>query len=536
MITIRLFQAAVSGVYRETDSWQTVPGRLSDILRERNAAGFDTPCGGRGVCGKCRVGLVTECTLGYSSWAHRKKVTAAEVRESVETVPACQVYLEESAVVFADFGEKNQTLSVRSKNVRTCRRYGAAVDLGTTNVEARLTDLDTGEILGEGAMPNGQSIYGRDLISRLSAVTEGGIPKREECRNATVGTIGSLLERICRDIGCSPEAVENGIERAVIAGNTVMTYFLLGIDAAPLKIPPYAPPILSFPPLSAPLGELPISAAGEIYPVPLLAGLIGGDLTAGIIALNENPDYGFTFGKDGPELLIDIGTNGEILLFTGEKIYAAQTAAGPVFEGEEISCGTRYGAGVVKHLDIEGNSSIFPCCCRERFRLETAGGTEPCGLAGTAIVDLLAELLRTGDVDRTGRLKEPVRITDRLILAKTDVRAVQLAVGAIRAGSALLLEEAGLAGKDLKNFYAAGGLGSGLRIENAKRIGLFPSEVESGRIILCGNTSLEGAAAILRSPELLDQVGAIREKIRYVQLGGNPRFNEEFVRSMTFPS
>ena len=319
-----------------------------------------------------------------------------------------------------------------------------------------------------------------------------------------------------------------------------MTYLFLGIDPHTMTVPPYEPAALDFASRPASSCGFPLAEKGKMIPVPLLGGLVGGDLVAGIFALETNPEYGFTFGQAGPELLLDVGTNSEMLLFKDGKIYVSQAAAGPVFEGDTLSCGSYAKPNAIKHLRITGDGplSSLPAsqtAMRIEYETFTPSDQPPCGLAGSAVIDIAAELLRTGDLDSSGKLKREIPITHDLRLTQKDVRQVQLALGAIRAGMTVLFEAAGTTWQDLKTLYLAGGLGNGISFENAQRVGLFPKEFDSARFIPCGNTSLQGALAILRSEELLKSVRTLREKTQLVALGGNPRFRDEFLRAMALP-
>ena len=541
-IKLRIFQADSAGtVYRKPKLHQCEPGRLSDLLAELGIR-LPNSCGGLGRCGKCRVMLLKKSDPRYRDWYARKAPMVQEVSRSVPSVPACQVFLSESALIFLHTpGEIASASEPRIVTSSAQRQFALAVDLGSTNIDGALLDLETGAVSAPCSVKNPQREYGSDIVSRLGAIV-GRKHLAEECRRKTHEAIGTLLHTLAYHESVPETAVASSVKSAAVAGNSVVTYLFLGIDPRTMTVPPYEPAALDFSPRPASSCGFPLSEEGRSVTVPLLGGLIGGDLTAGIFALQTNPEYGFTFGESGAELLIDVGTNSEMLLFKEGKIYASQAAAGPVFEGESLSCGSRAEPNAIRHIRItdSGPLALLPphraaarIVC-ETFQPDT--GQPPCGLAGSAVIDIAAELLRTGDLDSSGKLQKSIPITDGLRLTQKDVRQIQLALGAISAGLTVLLETAGTKWPEIKKLYISGGLGSGLNFSSAQRLGLFPAAFDPARFIPCGNTSLQGTLALLRSGKLLDTVGSLRKRLVRVALGGNPRFRDEFIKSMAFPN
>jgi uncharacterized 2Fe-2S/4Fe-4S cluster protein (DUF4445 family) len=541
-VRLRLYSVEPGGsVYRKTNDLECEPGRLAEILC-RLSIPLAYPCGGTGRCGRCRVRLLKKSDPLYAAWTRRKAPRIDDVAR-IPTLPACQTFLDESALLFLPpCSEVSSVSSVRfAAQSAAGRRYALAVDLGSTNIDGVLIDLETGNVSPSCSVRNPQTAYGSDIVSRLGAIA-GNRKLAEECRLKTHRALDGLVRRLVDTEEIPETARTSAVTSAVVAGNSVVTSLFLGVETDPMTVPPYEPASLDFAPCPASSCMFPIADGGTLTPVPLLSGLIGGDLTAGIFALQTNPEYGFSFGEEGPELLLDVGTNSEMLLFTEGKIYATQTAAGPVFEGESIGCGSRAAPNAVMRLRIEGGEPLSALSRDEATarirpeRFDPASAEPLCGLAGSAVIDLVAELLRTGDLSLSGKLNAPIPITPEISFSKKDVRQVQLAVGAIRAGLNVLLESAGVSWRDLKRLFLSGGLGCGIDFVAAGRVGLFSEELLPERGLACGNTSLRGVVAAVRRPELIETVARLRERVCRVQLGGNPRFREEFLGAMTFPA
>ena len=539
-IKLRIYQTDLTGThFRQPQTFETEPGRLTDLL-EQQQIHLPNSCGGLGRCGKCRVMILKKSSPDYKLWRNRKKPAYQEVCGAIPSSPACQIFLHESALIFLHKPGEIATASSRPIITSAAQRqFALAVDLGSTNIDGLLLDLESGTVSAPCSVRNPQTEYGADIVSRLSTVVSRKF-SADDCRRKTHEAIRELVHTLAYHESVPETAVTASVRKAVVAGNSVVTYLFLGIDPHTMTVPPYEPAALDFASRPASSCGFPLAEKGKMIPVPLLGGLVGGDLVAGIFALETNPEYGFTFGQAGPELLLDVGTNSEMLLFKDGKIYVSQAAAGPVFEGDTLSCGSCAKPNAIGHLRITGDgplSSLPPSQIPMRMEYETFAPSDqlPCGLAGSAVIDITAELLRTGDLDSSGKLKREIPITPDLRLTQKDVRQIQLALGAIRAGMAVLFEAAGTTWQDLKTLYLAGGLGNGIDFEKAQRVGLFPKEFDSARFIPCGNTSLQGALAVLRNEELLKSVRTLREKTQLVPLGGNPRFRDEFLRAMALP-
>jgi uncharacterized 2Fe-2S/4Fe-4S cluster protein (DUF4445 family) len=423
----------------------------------------------------------------------------------------------------------------------TKRCHGVAFDIGTTTVVGSLIDLCSGEEVAVDSRLNSQVRFGDDVLSRIKhAGTPAGLA---ELRASVLGTIEEIIESLCRNA----HVVRGDIYEITIAGNTTMQHLLAGIDPAQLGCVPFVPALGRSVTLSA--AELGIAihpqAAAVLFPV--IGGFVGGDTVAGMVAtrLVEQP---------GPVLLVDIGTNGEIVLVAGGKVWAASTAAGPAFEGARISCGMRATAGAIEKI-------VFT----DDVQFSTIGGGEPIGLCGSALVDVAAELLRCGIVTSVGRMQPPkdlpaalpAGLRRRVVLAangqpafqltagdlgagglavtQKDIRELQLATGAIRAGITVLVKQAGLTVADLDRIYIAGGFGSFIRRNNAQRIGLLPHGVDHQKIVYVGNTSLAGAKWALISTAERRKADEVARLAHHVELSQDCDFQVEFAEAMIFP-
>ncbi len=438
----------------------------------------------------------------------------------------------------------------------TDKCYGVAFDIGTTTMVGSLLDLRTGEELAVASAMNPQVSFGDDVVSRIGYASES--PDRlEELRSRLVDAIGEMILQLCRDASVSNECVYE----AAFAGNTTMEHLLGGMEVQQLGQVPFVPAHARG--LVVPSKELPLPMhrGASCYLFPLIGGFVGGDTVSGMLATD-------IAAADGPVLMIDIGTNGEIILVSDGKILAASTAAGPAFEGARISCGMRATRGAIEKI-------VLPACQQEGdqvagrdddLRLSVIGGVDPIGICGSALVDVTAALLDSGVVTPEGRMllgeelpaDLPVAIRSRarageneqaefvlavgsddrndISITQKDIRELQLSVGAIRAGVQILLGMAGLEGKDLRRVLIAGGFGSFIRRSKAQRIGLLPPDVEHGRIHYVGNASLNGARFALLSTAARRKAEDLARGAEHVELSQDTNFQAVFAEAMIFPS
>ncbi len=384
-------------------------------------------------------------------------------------------------------------------------RASVALDLGTTTVSASLCDAATGRVAETVSHLNPQSFYGADVLSRITACMEGKTEKLFERINLLVQKILSYF---------TEKYSLSGIDKLVVAGNTVMSHLFIGESAAGMGEYPFTPVFLSEKKLCGKELGLPVK---EVFLFPSVSPFVGGDITSGIYATE-------IYKSDKPVMLVDIGTNGEIALRANGRFYFSSAAAGPAFEGAEISCGLGGVDGAVNRVVYE----------RGRIKCFTIGGADPIGICGAGLVDTVAMLLRLGQIDKSGAFtdgetaKSGFKIAENVTLTAKDIRKFQLAKSAIVTGIVLLCEAAEIKLKDISEVFVAGGFGFYLNEENAVYTGLLPKEF-AGKTTACGNTSLNGCVKFISGARGEDGLrGLIGEKT-ILNLADSPKFEHKFI-------
>ncbi|MGI5837691.1 MAG: ASKHA domain-containing protein, partial [Chloroflexota bacterium] len=413
------------------------------------------------------------------------------------------------------------------------RSFGIAIDLGTTSVVVMLVELGTGRVLGTESLLNGQATYGSDVISRITyATTEpDGLVTLQR---AVVATINSAVSALSDKVGVNP----NQIYEAVIVGNSCMNHLLLGVDPRSLAQAPYQP-VLSDPVSIRPVEiGIAIHPEGAVYTLPNIAGFVGSDTVAVILATRMHR-------SDGIRLAIDLGTNGEIVLGNRDRLLACSTAAGPAFEGARISCGMRATEGAIERVWIEGDD----------VKLKVIGDKPAIGLCGSGLLDAVAQMRHVGLISESGRLEALNRqdsdqhrvLSDRIVpvgdtqgfllarngqrqvtLTQRDVRELQLAKGAIRAGTSILLKEFGIEENDIEEILLAGAFGSFINPASARSIGLIP-QIPIQKITAIGNAAAQGSLMALLSTDMRNEASDISQRVHYIELSARPDFMEQFM-------
>ena len=421
--------------------------------------------------------------------------------------------------------------------------YGVAFDLGTTTVVGTLLDLTNGHELGVAATMNPQISTGDDVISRIQKARDSQ-ENLGEMHAAINKTMADLIAELTEKSGVSPSS----IYEVTVAGNTTMQHIFCGISPASLGEVPFASAFHRGLLYKANQASLDIHPEACLYVFPNIGGFVGGDTVAGLLATTM-------YDTTDTKLLVDIGTNGEIVLGTGDRFLAASTAAGPAFEGARITNGMRATNGAIEKV-VMGEEDIW---------YNVIGNTRPSGLCGTGLIDLTAELLRLGVIDMTGRVlpkdETPENLPDaiknrllerdgqvdfliadtnetgtdsEIVLFQKDVRELQLATGAIRAGISILLKTAELTMDDLDEVLLAGAFGNFIRRSNARRIGLLPP-IAKEKIRFVGNAASMGAKAVLLSSQIRDEAEKIATQAEHIDLSLDPEFQMEFGMAMMFP-
>lgn len=511
-------QASVTGTVTLNGTPHTcrVGTTLGDLLSTLGAGHM--PCGGHGKCGKCRVtvtGAISEPTED-----EKRALTPHDLAQGIRL--ACRTTVlgdctvttatEGGGQILTD-GRFPPSLERRGLNP-TFGRYGAAIDVGTTTLAARLYDT-AGQLLSETSRLNPQAVWGADVISRMEAALSKKTPHAVgRIAGLTRRTLCGMLSDLAYAVGIPP--IE--IDAVTITGNTVMLHLLTETDVEPLTHAPFAAKRLFGETMPASALDLTVLAPNTpIYLPPCIAAFVGADTVTALLAsdMKETP---------ATALLCDIGTNGEMVLWQGKKLYACSTAAGPAFEGAGISMGMGGRTGAIDRVWVSDGV----------LQAHVIGDTAPIGLCGSGLLDGVACLLELDALDETGYLKQdPTVIIPPVTITREDIRAVQLAKSAIHAGMRTLLHTAGLSGDEVDTLYIAGGFGSYLDVQNAGRIGLLPAEL-TDRVTVLGNAALTGAAMLLLCADLRSACETLARETRLVELATNPVFADEYVARMTF--
>lgn len=491
MITVKIITPEKTSIIKSTAG---LP--LLDILRN-NGVDVHAPCGGKGTCGKCTVKITGEGdVLSCKYFPDRDIEVILPGRVEANILTRQTEFLEDMA------------FSIGSGSHFTARPVGAAIDIGTTTVVIYFLNLLTGQIEKISSFLNPQKVYGADVITRICYCQEqeNGL---SELRKSIVDSINHEFDIFIMQKRMKPE----NLEKVIIAGNTTMLHVFLGEDPVSIALAPFTPRFTGKQTRSGYSAGLKINADAEVVTLPVISAFVGADIVAGLSALKDiYRNY----------LFIDIGTNGEIAVVMDGRILVCATAAGPAFEGANISCGMAAVCGAV---------SGFP----DRENMEVIGNCKPAGICGSGIVDVVAYLLRTGLIDETGFLKEPFLIESDMNIEvnQQDIREIQLAKSAIYSGIKILMKKAGLSFGDIDALFLAGGFGNYINTRSATEIGLLPIEL-GNRIYPVGNSAGIGALQFLKSNAFEKKINSTVEKAQYVELSNVDEFPLEFALNMNF--
>ena len=478
---------------------------LRDLLFEQ---GVEFPCGGRGRCRGCRIRVVQgSATINQ---AQRDILSENELaqgwRLSCQCVPETDLEIElrqwDSAILADDTQFK----------FHPREGLGIAVDLGTTTLVAQLLDLQTAKVVAVKTALNAQGRFGADVMSRIHcAVLEHG---QSDLQRTIREQIGGLIQQLVAAAG-----TKERIRDVVIVGNTVMHHLFCGIDVEPLSHYPFESPRIDLQEFTAAELGWKSESNPTVHFLPCLGGFVGSDVLAGILATGLHQSEKMVG-------LVDLGTNGEIVIGNRDSMLCTSTAAGPAFEGAKITMGMRACTGAISEVRVEQGS----------LRCHVLGNVPAQGFCGSGLVDAVAAGLELDVIAPTGRLSEgmdPWMVSPLVALTQSDVRELQLAKGAIAAGIKMLSREMGAT--ELAQIYLAGAFGNYVNRGSAQRIGMldFPPKL----IKPAGNTALLGAKlSLFEQNEDGLSYTALRKRIRHVALNLDPDFEDVFVEQMTFPT
>ncbi|MDD4496427.1 MAG: ASKHA domain-containing protein [Eubacteriales bacterium] len=497
-----------------------------------NSVLIDSECGGNGTCGKCTVGIMKKGILEY------KLACEQNISGNLE------VYLCESSQKAKIVVEGRETPDAHKQNEGSKGNFnlsniGFAVDIGTTTIVAYLYDLNKGQRIDVRAELNPQRVYGADVISRI-AYTNQSKENSDRMHEVLINALDRMFSSLV-----SKNGLDNvKVSKVLFAGNTTMLHFLMELPAASLAVTPFTPVTVDLVRMKSSKLGLKAFPEAEAIILPGVSAYIGADTVAAVLSSRMYESKKIC-------LLLDMGTNGEIVLGNSEWMLSCSAAAGPAFEGANIECGSGSVEGAIDAVVLFENEITY----------SAIGDMKATTICGSGLVDAAAVMLRLGVLDTTGRIidKNEVhedKIRKRLIeidgsraftisypenaaesgtiyLTQKDIRELQKAKGAIYAGILILIERAGIRPGDIEKVYLAGGFGSMMNPRSAVDIGLLPSELES-KVEALGNAAGQGAIECLLNEGALNMVNKISRKISNIELSNTPEFIELYIESMGF--
>ncbi len=464
-----MFNVIVKTEDKEIELSYSAPQLASKVLLDAKIHQMK-PCGGRGVCGKCRVIL------------------------NGESVLSCKTYIDKDSLIQYNTNKTSVqgiTEGIMQKldmNPIIEEGFCAAIDIGTTTVAGYIYKFPDCELKKSLCVPNPQAEFGADVISRIEHFKNGG---GKDLQDAVLKAIREITDGF-------------KIDKYVISANTTMQYLLVGKDPISLGIAPYVADDL--------FGKW----YDNMYIMRSQSSYVGSDVVSGVLSSGM-------YKKDN-SLLIDIGTNGEMVLKINDKMICCSTAAGPCFEGAGISCGAQAIDGAINSVYLENGE----------IKYTTIGDEKPVGICGTGLIDAISCLLKTGIIDETGYMEEDYYFCDSdVFISLEDIRKFQLAKSAIRSGIDTLMNYAKITASQIDNFYIAGGFGSFLNIESAVSVGLIPEDLKD-KAVPIGNGAGMGASMILLNKDFIKTTEELADSMETVMLSDSEFFMDKYIENMMF--
>ena len=528
---------------------------LLEMLQEKNEY-ISAPCNGNGICGKC----VVQYKRGATEPTRRDREVFSEKQLEDGYRLACQSYpagayeveipeSEETIEVLSEWGKQQKmdaeglteadtqtpaeaktSGGIQDKETAegTAEKtenaiYGICIDIGTTTLAALLVNLETEADCQTAVSVNHQRAYGSDVLSRISASNSGKKWEIQRC-------IRQDLQKLIRELLQKEKITEQQIQRIVIAGNTTMCHLLRGFSCETLGVAPFLPVDLSWMEgqLADFLGMKELDT--KVVILPGISAFVGADIMAGIAKMNMHRSEGY-------HLLLDIGTNGEMVLGNCRHMYVTSTSAGPAFEGGNISCGMASIPGVISHVFMEETGKTGFQVIGEADG-ENKKKQQAIGICGTGMIDLVYELRKHQMIDEHGTYSDlyfdtGYELAGKVKFTQNDIREIQMAKAAIRAGVDILVKKAGIAFDEVDNCYLAGGFGTKIDITKAAGIGLIPKELEM-KTIPVGNTVLAGTKEVLLGKISKEELEKIQTMADVINLAEENDFEELYLSYMDF--
>lgn len=479
---------------------------LQDVLF---AQGVEFPCGGRGRCKGCRVRVLA----GDVAVSAEDRTLLASDELSGGWRLSCRARAETDLTLELAQWEAAILADDTAFNFTPQEGLGVAVDLGTTTVVAQLLDLRSGHVLAVRTALNAQGQHGADIMSRVEfAAHHGGM-------TTLVKLIRNQIGQLVEELLSTAAGRERELREIVIVGNTIMHHLFCDVSVEPLSRHPFESADDGLNVFSADALDWQIASPATVRFLPGLGSFVGSDILAGVLATRLHESEALV-------ALVDLGTNGEMVVGNRERLLCASTAAGPAFEGARISMGMRAATGAISEVNVADGE----------VRCRVLGNVAPRGICGSGLVDAVAAGLELGRIQPNGRLPggDDFPLLAPVSLTQADVRELQLAKGAIAAGVRILVQQWGARLEDVSQLYLAGAFGNYINRASAQRIGLL--ELPPEKVIAAGNTALLGAKLALFSLQEHDgSHAALRRRIQHVPLNEDPLFQEIYVDAMGFP-
>lgn len=431
---------------------------------------------------------------------------------------------------------KNQIIAIESGDT-THRSYGFSLDIGTTKLAAYLLNMITGEVVAVDSAMNPQIQYGEDIISRINYICSDNAENSTVLQKPLIKKVNDLIDGLCEKTGIAFEE----IYEMTAVGNTAMHHIFLNLNPSHLALAPYTPVIRRGINLTPKDLGIKINPLGNIYCLPVIAGYNGSDNVAVILATE-------LYEKDEICMAMDIGTNTEVVLGNKEKILVCSCASGPAFEGASIKHGMRATSGAIERIQIDP----------ETFKSDykTIDEIPPRGICGSAIVDVIAEMLKVGIIDHTGKMNKALKserlqkssdgyefilekankttIDKDITITQKDIRQITLAKAAMHTGAVILMEELGVNEAEIDKVFIAGAFGNYIDVANARFIGMYP-EIELSKVEAVGNAAGTGARMALFSKDIRGLTETISQRIKYVELAAKENFQSVYLNSTYLP-
>lgn len=518
---------------------------------QENHKFIDAPCGGEGTCGRCKIKFQSEAPKAQDR--ERMLLTSEELDAGIRL--ACMTELPEGIEhspeeikfypVQSEFWETAWQGDEKGQEIEKFleeKQYAVLLDIGTTTLAMCLVDVDTRQQVATITGVNHQRVYGADVISRIKAANEGKLKPMQDC---ILCDIASLLEELL--FQTKKETVS--IKKILIAGNTTMCHILLGYSCVGLAQKPFCPVSLAIEKMSSRklfesvqqrISEYVANLSAQVIILPGITAFVGADILSGMYAHNMDR-------KDEISLLVDIGTNGEMVIGNETGFMVTSTAAGPVFEGGNISCGMPAVSGAIAHVHVCNDEEVDSQVGDFYYEILDQKSKIPKGFCGSGLIDLVALLRRKGVIDENGTLQDPYfengffiesslwEEKSGITLQQSDIRELQMGKAAIRAGIELLTNEFRKHGscQEVKQLYLAGGFGSAINVTSAREIGLFPETLVQN-VIPVGNAVLAGLYQFIFDENGEQRLCDIIEKSREVSLAEHIDFENIYIQSMQF--